>query len=597
MSSELIKTEVKKAKEEFYKYKGSNITDDKAFSYMLLSIFFDLKSFDDKFDCVTDGSSDGGIDFIYFDEDEIKLFICQSKYTESLSYVEIKNEFDKICDTINNFKRSKTRSYNETLKRVLQNAIDRLPDDEQDNIEINLFTVATDVIDTENIIEKLKDDISDLDKFSFSIYSKDDIENKIQEHFSKIPTVSYAKIEIDKAKNYLEYENEYAKGIMVNIKSASLVGLYNKYQNSGLFDMNIRRYIVNHTIDEKIIGTLNKNRSDFWFLNNGIVIACEEFSIDGNKVNLFNFSIVNGGQTTYLIGKYKGKNTEKFCIPCKIVAEKKRHSEVPFPTRIAEATNSQKPILPRDLKSNSPEMLRLARMLRDNGIYLEIKRDSDKKLKNFKPKYQIRNDYLAQIILSMVKQTPGVARIGSKTIFASKKLYNSVFGVNYEKDSNKKMFLLDLIQLYNRFLNIITELKKEGLTPDQVSVMKNATQVIFALIGVIYRLANSDVTEEELRQDKNIVRQREFIYGKFISNYSGDDLDLKLKQIIINIVIIITDSYRAAYDNNITTSVNYYLKSDSQYIDRILGTFINTLSSFTFGKDIKWAMDIFKRKL
>ena len=261
---------------------------------------------------------------------------------------------------------------------------------------------------------------------------------------------------------------------------------------------------------------------------------------------------------------------------------------------MAEATNSQKPISPRDLKSNSPEMMRLASMLKDNNIYLEVKRGV-KKTKGFKPKYSIRNDELAQIILSMVVQTPGTAKTSVKRIFESQRIYNSIFKVNYERDANKKAFLIDIIQLYSRYQIIADELKKKGLTSEQVSILKNGKEVIFALIGVIYRLANNDLSEDELRSDKSIVRNKDFLYGSFLSNYHGDDLDMKLKHIISDIVVVVTDSYRGAYFDGVTTSVNYYCKSDSQYMSRILNAFINVLPTITFGTEIKSMMDIFKR--
>lgn len=234
MTSELIRAEIEKIVKDSL-IKSLNISDDKAFSYMLLSLFFNVKKFDDTVACVTDAANDGGVDFVYFDEEDSKLVISQSKYTETLSYSEIKIEFDKICDTINNFRRGNTGSYNENVRKVLQNYIDRLPDDEQDNIEISLFTSASNVNDTEEIIIKLNNDIPELDKFIVSVYSRDDIEKKIQEKYSEITVVSYAKIEIDKAGNYLQYETEHARGIMVNIKSVSLTSLYNKFASQGLF--------------------------------------------------------------------------------------------------------------------------------------------------------------------------------------------------------------------------------------------------------------------------------------------------------------------------------------------------------------------------
>lgn len=285
MPNELIRAEVEKTSAEYIKHKSSKISDDKAFSYMLLSVFFGVSDLDDKLDCVTDGSHDGGIDFIYFDEEDSKLFICQAKYIDNIAPSYIRIEFDKICDTINNFRKGNTGSYNETLKRILQNALDHLPDDDQDNIEIILFTTAN-IKDVDDIIKKACNDIPDLGRFAVYIYAEDDIEKQIQEIHSEIATVESAKIEIDNPHNCLVYKNAHARGIMVNIKSTSLIALYNKFKASGLFDMNIRHYIRSRMVDDKINETLHKNRGDFWFLNNGIVIACEDFTIDsGNNTH------------------------------------------------------------------------------------------------------------------------------------------------------------------------------------------------------------------------------------------------------------------------------------------------------------------------
>ena len=121
-------------------------------------------------------------------------------------------------------------------------------------------------------------------------------------------------------------------------------------------------------------------------------------------------------------------------------------------------------------------------MLKDNGIYLEVKRGM-KKPRKFKARYSIRNDVMAQIVLSMIAQIPGTAKQGAKRIFESARLYNSVFKVNYEKDSDKKAFLIDLIQLYHRYILVENELKTKGLTSDQVSVMKNGVQVILLCLA------------------------------------------------------------------------------------------------------------------
>ena len=261
-------------------------------------------------------------------------------------------------------------------------------------------------------------------------------------------TVSSEKIKIDKPNNYLEYESDALKGIQCNALSTSIISLYNKYAGGGLFDLNIRKYIKNTLVDSGIKKTLDSDRENFWFLNNGIIIACTDFDVDGDTVRLQDFSIVNGGQTTTLIGTYKGTNTKEFYIPCKIVATKNEATASYFYTKIAEATNSQKPIYPRDLKSNSPEMVKLHNWLEQEGIWLEIKRGQKVK-KNFK--YIIKNDELGQILLSFVHQLPGTSRNGKKKIFDTAATYDKLFKNNYEKDILQKGFIKDLIELDSRY--------------------------------------------------------------------------------------------------------------------------------------------------
>lgn len=595
--NELIRVEIEKNKAEIKTRKSDIlISDDRAFSYVLLDNFFDVQDFGDQTDLVTDGANDGGIDFLYYDEDESRVILCQAKCTANLSYQEIGNEFDKMNSTLENFKIGNTGAYNDKLKNALQNALDRLPDDAQDNIVFNLYTTSD--VDINEALKKLNNTTHKFSIDIVNIYQQSDIANKIQENQEKLEIVDYEKIKIDRAKNFLEYESDEARGVMVNIMSTSLVKLYNKYSLSGLFDLNIRRYIPSKLVDSRINDTLDKCREEFWFLNNGIIIACEDFDIDGNTITLKGFSIVNGGQTTNLIGKYKGNNKKEFAIPCKIIARKEdgknknpKDNSLQFFTRIAEATNSQKPILPRDLKSNSPEMIRLARTLKNEKIFLEIKRGVKAA---FVPQYSIKNDELAQLILSMVMQRPGTARSSKKVIFDTPDTYGKIFKVNYDKDANKKAFLIDLIKLNDRYAKVEAELKEGSLTDMQVEVLKNGKQIIFALFGVLYRMANNDISEKDIVQDRNIVKTNPFTYGAFISNYVKDDIDKKLKNTVADLVKIVTESYENAFNNGQATSVSNHFKTDPKYMDQILKKFVDCLT-MTVGDDLKAQMDIFKR--
>ncbi len=74
---------------------NQKLADDRAFSHVLLKYFFDVEYVDQE-DFITDGANDGGIDFAYFDEEELKVVVCQSKFTDNLSYADIIAELDKM---------------------------------------------------------------------------------------------------------------------------------------------------------------------------------------------------------------------------------------------------------------------------------------------------------------------------------------------------------------------------------------------------------------------------------------------------------------------------------------------------------------------
>ena len=576
---------------------NGTISEDKAFSMFIIQYFYFNgmpidKCYTDIYEMITDGANDGGIDFVYYDDENDKIILGQSKYRKSVSPEDVITELNKMSNTVQNFIDKNTGTYNPLVRNQLQNALDRLPEENTGNIEYCIFAATQ--INIESIQRKISSQHSSYSIDMISLYQEEDIVERVNEALQKINLVKEESVSIDKAKNYLEYSSKNSEGIIVNLSSKSLISMFSKYAEEGLFDLNIRKYINNRTVDEGIRHTLANDRQNFWFLNNGLIVACKDYYVDGNTVKLNGFSIVNGGQTTNIIGKFKGNNEEEFFIPCKIIKEKDGKGSENFYNRIAEATNSQKPILPRDLKSNSPEMRKLKRWLNKNNIELEIKRGDSSGLKS--PRYKIKNDELGQFILSFVCQKPGTSRSGKKRIFDNGDLYNQVFRVNYEDDTNKSEFIISAIDLIYRSNKIFSELKKsKELKPDQKEILKNGTQIIFALLGVVYRLANNDIDKYELIQDPLTVKMQNKFKYRAILNKKNDNVDNYLKSIIIDIIRILTEKYKqdSRYNPSIT-SVSNYFKTDNKYYELIIPGFVDHLD-YSVGEDILEKEYIFKQ--
>lgn len=570
------------------------MTDENAFEYLAMQFFcYKIKNIKPKLydieSSITNGPNDGGIDFVYYDDEESKVVLGQCKYTENMKLNDIISELNKMSSTVENFKKAYTGTYNKKLKTNLQNALDRLPDESAGNVEYCIFTTSD--INQNDVTNKLHAENNLYSKDMVSVYGVSEINSQIKELIEKAKTVNEYKIEIDYPHNVLQYETDNVSGIMVNMSSESLVRMYDKFKDEGLFDLNIRKYIKNKTVDEGIKETLDKERDNFWFYNNGLTIACSEYVLDGNKVKLYDFSIVNGGQTTNRIGNYKGSNNDKFYLPCKIISIK--NDDQKLYSKIAEATNSQKPINPRDLKSNSPEMKMLQRWLGKEGVYLEIKRGEKKKLKNIK---SIKNDELGQLLLSFGYQQPGTARSGKRNIFENKPLYNKLYRVNYEKDPNKKEFVLDLIKLSEDYTIIEADLKNgTTISDDEKIVLSNAKYVIFSLLGLSYYIVNEDYSRDDLNNDISVLKSPDLVYSKFISNYKADDYQERLKSLIEMILDSLCDTYENCVARNEVTSISNLFKTDKKYRDSIVKDFLNVINKRTMKNEFISACEILKR--
>ncbi|EGO6082664.1 MULTISPECIES: AIPR family protein [Enterococcus] len=563
---------------EYSKKHGKEIDKEKAFVYLSIQYFcyqtnqIEKVWFDIESDNFTDGKDDGGIDFVFFDDEESKVVIGQNKLSNNVDSNNAVAELCKIIRTVQAFEKKAVQKYNSSVRKNVQNALDRLTDETVGNIEIVFFHTS------KFNKEKVKKEIDDQNVVSnIEFLNKDDLEELILKVKSEIQLVPDFTFNLDGTKNYLRYESEDKEGVIVNVSSNSLIKAYNQYSSEGLFNLNIRRYIRSKNVDEGIKKTISKDRDNFWFLNNGITIACDDFDVDGNTLKLLDFSIVNGGQTTTLISNYNKRSVEDFFIPCKIVKPKNHLDDderMDFFNDIAEATNSQKPIQPRDLKSNSREMIQLQKLLEEKGIFLEIKRGISAP-KTYSKK--IKNDDLAQIIFSFVNQKPGTARSNKNSLFSVNRNYEDIFRKNYVKDRNQTDFLLDLIDLNQRFNFIKSELRESGnkaLSVDELNVFSNGKMIIFAILGLFYRLINKDLYRSELLNQINLLEESHFTYGSFISNYKGDDIDNLLKDLIIEITSDLTELYIQEYDGTKVTSISNFFKTDKKYIEIIVPYFL-----------------------
>lgn len=555
----------------------TDISNEKAFDYLVCSAYclksleYQKNHYDLKTQYICDGKSDGGIDFIYYDDDNAKIIIGQNKYSENIKVNDAVSEIEKVINTLEDFSKNNTNSYNREVKRMLRNALDRLPEENEGNIEIVFASKSR--FDEKNVLKKLENNLSNTYS-EISIINEEDLNKLITDITENLDVIPEFKFDIDVSKNFLEYQSENYEGIIVNVNANSLKKAFEKHESEGLFNLNIRRYIRSKSVDDAIVDSIKNNPTDFWFLNNGITIACNDFHVDGDNVKVYDFSIVNGGQTTTLIAKNLNSLDNNMFLMCKIIKRTEdlgTMESMKFFNNIAEATNSQKPIQPKDLKSNAPEMISLQRLLANHDVFLEIKRgiSAPRSYKN-----KINNEQFAQIFYSFVHQKPGTSRSNKRSLFSNNNHYKSIFFNRFAKDEDKTKFILDLIDLNKRVDIEIQKIKeRKELEVDQMNILSNAKQHIIAVIGFIYRIVNRDIN---IRSEFDL-GTREFKYGEFLKNYNKDDIDSKINDLIVEIVTVLTKIYETEFDKGNVTSPSNFFKTDKKYMDTIIKDYIRDL--------------------
>ena len=505
----------------------------------------------------TDGTGDGSIDFIYTD-DEV-MYLIQGKTSEDLTIEDISNVFYKMKNTVENFESGEYSQYSKKLKSVYKNVYDSLDDNK--NIELVLFTNTKLNEEVLKKINKLREK-PEFSSFEIIIHDKGDIERKEILAYSDRDLVEEDAVQI-----FLNKENKNDKlsygenGIIVNVKATSIKSLYEKHSDSGLFSYNLREHVSQKNVDEGIEFTIKNDKDNFWFYNNGITIGCEDFIESGNKIKLYNFSIINGAQTTTKIGKSKlidGKHD--FPLVCKIVkSDLNNKKSREFIGKISEASNSQKPIKFRDLKSNDIQQKELEAKAGSNKYPLAIEIKRGVKAKNYnkvREKWQrVSNEYVGQLILSCVFQKPGIARNSKNTIFSSKKMYQQVFVRKHDFDT-----LYDLVRLGNIYDEYLNRVVKETNNIDTIGIMKNGKLTILAIVCYLIKKQRKivvDHTSDEIYKDN--------LTGLLFTDYPKDDLNKKIEEIFKYIIRKLESLYEQKKEVEKITSFSNYFKNEKFY--------------------------------
>ncbi|MBN1881649.1 MAG: AIPR family protein [Deltaproteobacteria bacterium] len=362
--------------------------------------------------------------------------------------------------------------------------------------------------------------------FNFHYFDQDDLVTRLfEKRFNKVDGSIHF---IDK--QYFERSDGDLKGIVATIDATELISIIKDPENpekliEDVFNENVRMFKeLKNRINQSIFeSALSDTNYEFWYLNNGITIVCEECKYTPNTrsplVTLKNFQIVNGGQTTHTLFEAYKKDKEKISNVLLLV----RICKTKDPTiseRISESTNSQNPISTRDLHSNDRIQKNLEEQFQALGYFFERKKNqyADKPKKK-----RLDNELLGQIYLAYYLDMPSEAKNNKRLIFEEK--YEEIFDEN--EISAKRMLLPYKIFLpLEAMKKTIQKKKREKERINEKDAF--VSRAIFHILNITKYIAEKENLNLEKEQDikkatkkaisyinevvKNEIRERKELY-------------------------------------------------------------------------------------
>ena len=435
--------------------------------------------------------------------------------------------------------------------------------------------------------------MNDTNKFELRVSFDNDICEEIKDAESRRPDVESGVLNIDEANNYLSYNDE---AIIANVSAMSIKRLY-ALNGVNLLAKNLRYHVAGKNIDDAIKKSIENSPEEFWFKNNGITIICDKFFVSGKEIKLKNFSIVNGGQTTFNLFKSKHLDDySDFYLPCKIITSRGDTADEKnkFSLEIAKATNSQKAIKSIDLKANSPEQIRFAATMKNNGIFYQTKRGE-----TVDKRYKI--DYLntdladtGKLCLAGIFQLPCASRNKPSMIY-NPEYYEVIFNGNQNKIAKITKELLYVDYYFKKIFikKFVKNNENNAISNDLLPVATNARTICIAFTTLACRYRQGNLDDSKIKKIFDSIKKYDFdqICYSIFKDIDGldtlfgaelfgnlDRLDDLLYSLFEKIIQSSTSCFSMAKNYDQALNPSNYFKKDSNYFEILKSQWTNLLS-------------------
>jgi hypothetical protein len=313
-----------------------------------------------------DGGNDRGTDFFYVDDEADRVIIAQWKYFQSSSKTPKAGDLTQLFNVPDEL--ADPQELRDEGRSDLAEAAEALAEARAKGYEIDLRFLYPGVKNEQRDRESRRlvrsfNRTHTPEALTATLVSLDELQLAYDDFAGSAGRVQQGTLAIVDDRCF-EQDDSYGHSLVATISGDSLRSLYLREGNR-LFDQNVRLFLgtrkgsVNAGIRDTLDSTID--RGNFWAYNNGITIVARGVALnrEHGSVDLTDFSIVNGCQTTVSIGEASDTAAQRVNVLARIVAA----DESALIENIIRYTNSQTPISLWDISARDKLQQRLRREL------------------------------------------------------------------------------------------------------------------------------------------------------------------------------------------------------------------------------------------
>ena len=326
---------------------------------------------------VTDGGDDNGIDAVYYDEVEKRLYLVQSKWVSGGNKSPELGDVQKFVAGCRDLVSASLADFNAKTKALSANITRALADTDLRIVLVLVYT-GTQAVSTHAA--------KALQKFQAEMNAVSDLVEVITLDLKGVYRALTAATEgtpinVDVMIAEWGYVASPFEAYYGQVNGSD-VAQWHIAHGDALFSKNLRKLIPSSEVNKTIADSARLRPEQFWYLNNGITVLCDTVKkkpMGGadHASGVFEcrgISVVNGAQTVGSLAaaaKASVATVEKARVLVRFISLEKCPDG--FGTDVTRATNMQNRIENRDFASLDPEQLRLRQEFVLDGKYYALK--------------------------------------------------------------------------------------------------------------------------------------------------------------------------------------------------------------------------------